>query len=111
MRVAAAAKGIFPTARRSLPPMREEMTKCDFCRDYLDKANPVLRRGLPPAARWITMNTKNLLKRYGKQASIVPLPRPEFTRPYFTCASNLHSKPQGSTEGLHGKHISNPGEI
>lgn len=57
------------------------------------------------------MNTKNLLKRYGKQASIVPLPRPEFTRPYFTCASNLHSKPQGNTEGLHGKHISNPGGV
>ena len=57
------------------------------------------------------MNTKNLLKRYGKQASIVPLPGPELARPYFTCASNLHSKPQGSTEGLHGKHISNPGEV
>ena len=36
MRVAAAANGTFPTARRSLPPMREEMTKCDFCRDYLE---------------------------------------------------------------------------
>lgn len=36
VRVAAAANGTFPTARRSLPPMRKKMTKCDFCRDYLE---------------------------------------------------------------------------
>lgn len=32
----AAANGTFPTARRSLPPLRKKMTKCDFCRDYLE---------------------------------------------------------------------------
>ena len=52
-----------------------------------------------------------LLKRYGEQATIAPLPGPELTRPHFICAPNRHSKPQGSTEGLRGKRISNPEEV
>ena len=52
-----------------------------------------------------------LLKRYGEQAAIAPLPGPELTRPHFICAPNRHSKPQGSTEGLRGKRISNPEEV
>ena len=91
--------------------MHKKMTKCDFCRDYLEQGLPPSCVAACPCRALDYGEYDELLKRYGEQAAIAPLPGPELTRPHFICAPNRHSKPQGSTEGLRGKRISNPEEV
>lgn len=100
-----------PYGAPQFDPERKKMTKCDFCRDYLEQGLPPSCVAACPCRALDYGEYDELLKRYGEQATIAPLPGPELTRPHFICAPNRHSKPQGSTEGLRGKRISNPEEV
>ena len=100
-----------PYGAPQFDPERKKMTKCDFCRDYLEQGLPPSCVAACPCRALDYGEYDELLKRYGEQAAIAPLPGPELTRPHFICAPNRHSKPQGSTEGLRGKRISNPEEV
>ena len=100
-----------PYGAPQFDPERKKMTKCDFCRDYLEQGLPPSCVAACPCRALDYGEYDELLKRYGEQAAIAPLPGPELIRPHFICAPNRHSKPQGSTEGLRGKRISNPEEV
>lgn len=89
----------------------KQMTKCNFCKDYLEQ-------GLAPACvascpcRALDFGEyEEIVKKYGEQAVIAPLPRADITSPRLVCAPNRHSKPQGSTAGIRGGRISNPEEV
>ena len=100
-----------PYGAPQFDPQRKKMTKCDFCRDNLERGEKPACVAACPCRALDYGDYGQLVERYGAQAPIAPLPAAELTRPHFICAPNRHAKPQGSTEGLRGGLISNPEEV
>ncbi len=76
---------------------KKSMTKCDFCRDYLNA-------GLPPAcvsacpARALEFGNKGeLTEKYGR-ANIAPLPKKEMTNPNLALKPHRNAKMAGSED-------------
>lgn len=100
-----------PYGAPQFDPELKKMTKCDFCRDYLAEGKAPACVAACTCRALDFGEYEELKKRYGEAANIAPLPSPTMTTPHFFCTPNRHSKPQGSTEGMRGKLISNPEEV
>lgn len=88
-----------------------KMTKCDFCRDNLEKDLPPACVAACPCRALEYGEYEALRTKYGDLATIAPLPSPELTKPHLLCSPNRHSQPQGSTLGIRGSRVSNPEEV
>lgn len=87
------------------------MSKCDFCHDNLVKGQPPACIAACPTRALDFGEYEEMLEKYGELPPIAPLPPATLTNPHFLCAPNRHSKPQGSSAGIRGSHISNPEEV
>lgn len=92
-------------------PVEKRMTKCDFCRDNLAAGEPPACVAACPCRALDFGEYEYLAAKYGIPPAIAPLPNPELTTPHLICIPNRHSKPMGSTAGMRGALISNPGEV
>lgn len=90
---------------------KKRMTKCDFCRDNLEKGEPPACVAACPCRALDYGEYEEIVQKYGLLPAIAPLPNPNLTRPHFICAPNRNSRPQGSTAGMRGALISNPEEV
>lgn len=92
-------------------PEKQRMSKCDFCKDYLEEGKSPSCVAACPCRALDFGSYEELLAKYGNPAHIAPLPSPELTNPHLICNPNRNSKPLGSTEGTRGKLVSNPKEV
>ncbi len=92
-------------------PEIKKMSKCDFCKDNLEKGQAPACVAACPCRALDFGEYDDLVKKYGKFATIAPLPNETITNPHLICKPNRHSKPQGSSEGIRGKLVSNPEEV
>ena len=94
----------------SAPQFDEEkgvMTKCDFCREDVEKGGlPSCVAGCPTRALQFG-EYDDLTERYGNNLLMAPLPPPELTEPSFTLASHGDAKPEETRTGT----IGNPEEV
>jgi len=90
---------------------KKVMTKCDFCRDYLEEGKTPSCVASCPCRALDFGEFEELKQKYGEHGTIAPLPKPEKTRPHLIVEANRHAKPQGSTMGIRGSRVSNPEEI
>ncbi len=89
----------------------KRMTKCDFCREYLQQdKEPACVAACPCRALGIG-NYNHLKEETGFTHEIAPLPKASITQPRLFCIPNRHAKPQGSDEGIRGTLVSNPEEV
>lgn len=96
------------------PQYNEElgrMSKCDFCRDNLAKNEPPVCVAACPCRALDFGEYEELKKKYGEHEPVAPLPRPEIVTPHLIVKPNRHARPQGSSAGIRGQHISNPEEV
>lgn len=100
-----------PYGAPQFDPDLKKMTKCDFCRDNLLSGEPPACIAACPCRALDYGEYEDLLQKYGNPETIAPLPSPVLTKPHFICAPNRHSKPMGSTAGMRGALVSNPGEV
>lgn len=93
-------------------PELGKMSKCDFCRDELEKGNPPACIAACPCRALDFGEYEELKAKYPyTTANIAPLPNARQTTPHLLCTPNRHGKPQGSTEGIRGARVSNPEEV
>ncbi len=94
----------------SAPQFNEKlgkMTKCDFCRDYLEKGmDPACVSACPTRALHYG-ELDELVAKYGEAQLLAPLPDPSITQPNLLVKPNRNAKPAGSKAGK----ISNPEEV
>lgn len=100
-----------PYSAPQFDPALGKMTKCDFCRDNLLQGEAPACVAACPCRALDYGEYDEIVRKYGLPATIAPLPAPTLTKPHFICAPNRHSRPQGSTAGMRGALISNPGEV
>lgn len=76
---------------------KKHMTKCDFCRDYLDagKAPACVDACITRALSF--WDRDELMAQYGA-ANIAPLPPATMTKPNFAIKPHVAAKPAGSSE-------------
>ena len=84
-----------------------KMTKCDFCRDYLEQGKPPACVSACPTRALDFGEYDDLVAKYGKSQIVAPLPDSSITHPNLLIKANRNSKPAGSKVGK----ISNPEEV
>ncbi len=89
----------------------KRMSKCDFCRDNLEKGLPPACVAACPTRALDFGEFEDLKKKYGEFETVAPLPKSTLTNPHLICHPNRHAKPQGSKAGIRGAGISNPEEV
>lgn len=92
-------------------PELKKMSKCDFCRDNLERGEAPACVAACPTRALDYGEYEDMAAKHGEFAPIAPLPSPDLTKPHFICAPNRHSKPQGSAAGSRGQKVSNPEEL
>jgi anaerobic dimethyl sulfoxide reductase subunit B (iron-sulfur subunit) len=83
------------------------MTKCDFCRDYLDLGKPPACVAACPTRALTFGPYQELLDKYGQAQLVAPLPDTAITQPNLLFTPSRKAQPAGSRNGK----ISNPEEV
>ncbi|MES9996051.1 DMSO/selenate family reductase complex B subunit [Desulfovibrio aminophilus] len=84
-----------------------KMTKCDFCRDYLEQGRPPACVAACPTRALTFGDYETLQKRYGGAQTFAPLPDPAITKPRLFLTANKNARQLGSANGK----IQNPEEV
>lgn len=84
-----------------------KMTKCDFCRDYLEQGQSPACVAACPTRALKFGEYDELVARYGTAMNVAPLPDPSITQPNLAVTPGRMAKPEGSRAGK----ISNPEEV
>jgi len=84
-----------------------QMTKCDFCMDYLaGRQDPACVAACPTRALHFG-ELEALEKKFGAISSVAPLPEADFTNPSLVLKLHRNARPAGTDAGK----ISNPEEV
>lgn len=83
------------------------MTKCNFCKDYLEQGKPPACVAACPTRSLTFGEYDDLKQRFGESALIAPLPDPAITKPNLIVSAGRSAKPMGSKGGS----IANPEEV
>ncbi|MGE4423140.1 MAG: DMSO/selenate family reductase complex B subunit [Pseudodesulfovibrio sp.] len=96
-----------PYSAPQFNPELGKMTKCDFCRDYLEQGlDPACVAACPNRALHYGEHDE-LVARFGEVSVIAPLPDPSITQPNLLVKPGRTAQPAGSKNGK----ISNPEEL
>jgi anaerobic dimethyl sulfoxide reductase subunit B (iron-sulfur subunit) len=83
------------------------MTKCDFCRDYLEQGRPPACVAACPTRALTFGDYETLQKRYGEAQTFAPLPDAAITKPRLFLTANKNARQLGAGYGK----IQNPEEV
>lgn len=84
-----------------------KMTKCDFCRDYLEQGKDPACVAACPTRALQYGEYEDLVARYGESQVVAPLPDPSITQPNLLFRPGRTAQPAGSRNGK----IANPEEV
>jgi anaerobic dimethyl sulfoxide reductase subunit B (iron-sulfur subunit) len=84
-----------------------KMTKCDFCRDYLEQGKDPACVSACPTRALKYGEYEELAAKYGKAQVVAPMPDPAITQPNLLFKPGRTAQPYNSRNGK----ISNPEEV
>ncbi|GAB6175907.1 dimethylsulfoxide reductase subunit B [Desulfobaculum senezii] len=84
-----------------------KMTKCDFCRDYLEEGKAPACVAACPSRALHYGEYEDLVAKYGEAQVVAPLPDKGITQPNLVFRPNRNAQPAGSRSGK----IRNPEEV
>ncbi|NLT31324.1 MAG: dimethylsulfoxide reductase subunit B [Propionibacterium sp.] len=88
-------------------PEKGVMTKCDFCADRIAVGETPACVAACPSRALDYGDIEELTAKYGRQASIAPLPNQEITHPNLV----IHPHPKAQPSGSHAGRLANPEEV
>lgn len=83
------------------------MTKCDFCADRIAEGGTPACVASCPSRALDFGEIEELTAKYGREASIAPMPNQEITHPNFVITPHAKAQPSGSNAG----RLANPQEV
>ncbi len=97
---------VCPYSAPQFNPKLKKMSKCDFCRDYLETGqDPACVAACPTRALHFG-EYDDLVKTFG-EAMISPLPERSVTKPHLVITPHRNSRPVNTNDG----EIVNPEEV